>query len=167
MNNFKLVRHSNLSHKDLAQIIKIKSRAWPYSFDKQTDWIKANLKDQDNHALLLNSNNDLIAYLNLIEIDVIFDNKPLQAWGIGNVCASEKGKGWGKEIMLKINFLLKEEEKPGLLFCKNPLIRFYKECEWKIIDPEKFQDPRLKSVYAMLYNYADFFNRMEFIGKLF
>ena len=47
-----LIPHKEVTSKQLEEIIKIKSKAWPYSFEKQLEWINTNLKETDIHVLL-------------------------------------------------------------------------------------------------------------------
>lgn len=162
-----LIPHKEVTGKQLEKIISIKSNAWPYSIDKQIEWIDANLKESDIHVLLsLNERN--VAYLNLIEIEIKNDGYLLEGYGIGNVCASEKGKGWGKEIVAQTNSYLENRNKIGLLFCKNSLVDFYSICNWYLIEKNKlalsFDN---ESIEAMIYNYDKKFNTLEYTGKPF
>ena len=162
-----LIPHKEVTSNQLKDVIKIKSKAWPYSFERQLEWINANLKEADIHVLLsLNETN--VAYLNLIDIELKLDGIVNESYGIGNVCASEKGKGWGKEIITQTNLYLKLRNKVGLLFCKNSLVNFYNLYKWKIIEKRKitllFDN---ESIETMIYNCEKEFNNLEYLGKQF
>ena len=133
MFSLKVIRHADISKNELDEIIKIKSVAWPYPYEKQLEWISQHLKNSDLHLLLL-ENSKAVAYLNLVTIELEIDNKLIDALGIGNVCAIEKGKGYGNELMKLTNKLIKSSNKPGLLFCKPELVGFYEKIDWCILN---------------------------------
>lgn len=162
-----MIPHKDVSGRQLEEIIEIKSKAWPYSFDSQLEWINTNLKESDIHVLLsLNKTN--VAYLNLIDIELTLDEIVIDGFGIGNVCATEKGKGWGKEIMTQTNLYLKQRNKIGLLFCKNYLINFYRLNNWKLIEKKKitlsFDN---ESIGTMIFNCDKEFNNLQYLGTPF
>jgi predicted GNAT family N-acyltransferase len=162
-----IVPHRDISGMLIKSVIEIKSKAWPYSFDRQLDWIESNIKAGDIHVILtLNKIN--VAYLNLIEIDLKIDETGMPGYGIGNVCTSEKGKGWGKEIMTQTNSYLAQKNKTGILFCKNSLVDFYARNNWYLIEKKKLAlSFNNESIEAMIYNYNKNFNTLEYIGKPF
>lgn len=167
MFDLKLIPHNNLSQKYLDEIIHIKSIAWPYSYEKQLEWINFNLKDSDIHVLLY-LDEEPVAYLNLIEIKLIVDEIQMISYGIGNVCAKEKGKGWGKELISQTNAYLTQTNKIGLLFCKNLLVEFYKLNNWRVIEKEclslRFNDD---TILTLTFNLANGFQELEYFGRPF
>jgi len=167
MSELLLIRHAGISYDRLEEIIKIKSQAWPYSFDKQLEWINSNLKDSDIHVLLQESEKN-IAYLNLIEIEIKIDGNLIDGYGIGNVCVDNKGHGWGTKIMSHTNLFLIQNNRVGLLFCKKPLIHFYSLNNWKLIERGKllisFDN---ESIATMIFNHNLEFQSLEYSGKPF
>ena len=119
-----IFRHCEISFSNLNEIVKIKTKAWNYSFQEQKLWIENNLCSNDIHILLLRDN-EYVAYLNLIDIEIFIDNIHFKGYGVGNVCSIEKGKGYGKELMKLLNNKIIEENRVGLLFCKDNLVDFY------------------------------------------
>lgn len=161
------IDHKQLSQTILDEIIGVKSVAWPYSYQEQYQWIKNNLKDSDIHVLLY-SDKKLIAYLNLVEIDVQFDSVNYKGFGIGNVCAAEKGKGWGKVLIDMVNNYLMDCDAVGLLFCKEPLVKFYTNCEWRIIEKNNILIPNLNpEVFTFVYNAPQNFKQIKYQGTTF
>ena len=161
------IQHSKLTQSLLEEIIKVKTAAWSYSFDEHCEWIKNNLKNSDIHVLLYDGKIAL-AYINLIEIDVNVDHVKLNGFGIGNVCAIEKGKGWGKELILQVNKYLIENNKAGLLFCKDKLVKFYMENEWILIPNEQIKLSNISvAVTSLVYNTPDNFIQLKYDGILF
>jgi len=162
-----LIPHKDVNRQQIEEIIEIKSKAWPYSFNSQLEWINTNLKGADLHVLLL-LRGSIIAYLNLIEIEIKIDGISQKCYGLGNVCASEKGKGWGKEIMTQTNSFLKLKNKIGLLFCKKSLVNFYKLNNWELVEKNKllllFDN---ESIETMIFNSSTEYNHLEYLGKQF
>lgn len=167
MFNIDFIPHKHITSKKLVEIISIKSIAWPYSFDSQLNWIHSNIKDEDIHVLLY-LNDSLVAYLNLIEIEFKLDGNKKNGYGIGNVCASEKGQGWGKEIMTRTNLYLKQKRIIGLLYCKSSLVNFYSLNNWLLIEKNNvvlsFSN---KSIETMIFNSCEKFHNIEYLGKPF
>ena len=167
MFELKIIPHSDVTEELLDRIIKIKSVAWPYSYEKQWDWISQNLKSEDLHVLLT-TNEQAVGYLNLISIDVKLDTLSVPAYGIGNVCALEKGKGYGGTIIVKTNEFLVKSQRIGLLFCKDPLVRFYSVYHWELVEQEHLQFQRGQEIRTMIYNSTKQpFEILDYHGKLF
>lgn len=168
MFEIRAIPHSQVTKEQLDQIIQIKSIAWPYPYEAQQNWIKKNLKESDIHVLLQNEQNESVAYLNLIPIVLKLDGAPISAFGIGNVCALETGKGWGRVLIDKINEFLEINHAIGLLFCKESLVRFYSESHWTVLAPEKLDFKHAMEVKTMMFDSTmQTFKTLEYHGKLF
>ena len=164
----KFVEHKNLPGKELQEIVRIKSRAWPYSQEEQLKWIKNNIKENDVHVLLCGPEDKIIAYANLINIYVKINDHDYSALGIGNVCAYEKGKGDGKRLMQFVNEFLLQNDKIGFLFCTEKLINFYRWNQWVLIQKAKtvfaFNN---ELVETMVFNWNEGLRRVEYKGLAF
>ena len=102
MFHIKLIVHKEITEDELNEVSRIKSAQWHYSYEEQLQWIKKNIKDTDIHVLLsLDGRN--IAYLNLIDIELFVEGVAVKGFGIGNVCAIQKGKGFGFVLMKEVN----------------------------------------------------------------
>lgn len=167
MSKLVLISHKNLIEEQLDQILRIKSVSWPYTYEQQLEWMKHNIKDSDIHVLLYNDKDILIAYLNLIDIKLYIDNQKVQALGIGNVCALERGKSWGKDLILRTNEILKSKKMMGILFCKDELLKFYLENDWLLISPENLKIKKEKEVNTLIYNREYDFEYLEYYDLLF
>jgi hypothetical protein len=167
MFDVRFIQHDKLPQGLLDEIIKVKAVAWPYSYNQQCDWIKNNLKSSDIHVLLLDGEK-VVAYLNLVEIVVQIDSTELSGFGVGNVCAIEKGKGWGRELLKEVNNYLLENRRLGLLFCKEKLVRFYIKSEWILLPNQRLIISNIGSqVYTFAYNAPADFNELKFQGTPF
>ena len=167
MFNVVYIQHSELTQSLLDEIIKVKTFAWPYNYDEHCKWIKNNLKNSDIHVLLYDGDTAL-AYINLIDIKINIDHVDLNGFGIGNVCAIEKGQGWGKEIILKVNNYLFENNKVGLLFCKMELLKFYIENGWVMTTNEQIYFSNISdTVNTLVYNIPDNFIQIKYNGQPF
>lgn len=167
MFEIEFVLHKNITSSKLDEIINVKSIAWPYSYESQLDWLSKNLKADDIHVLLY-LDNLLVAYLNLIEIEFSLDEVSKNGYGIGNVCAVEKGKGYGTELIMKTNYFLFKNGQIGLLFCKENLIKFYDSNKWKLIERSKVYLPfDNELIYIMTFNLAYEVISLRYYGKVF
>ena len=166
--NVKYLFHNKIEEKELHSIIEIKSIAWPYSFENQSKWIKNNINNEDIHVLLLDENDTVVAYLNMISIDFEINGKIHSGLGIGNVCASKKGSGNGTILMQEINRYFVENKKIGLLFCKEGLLSFYKKQGWDLIPNEKIAIEGIsKQIYTMILNFNSDIEYLTYKGKTF
>lgn len=167
MDSLRLIKHSEATSEDILQVIAVKQKAWPYPLDSQKKWIEDNLSPQDIHVFLVADGNNA-AYMNLVKIQVCINDQIYNGYGIGNVCASIKGCGFGNKLVRLTNNYLVEVNKPGLLFCHTPLIRFYSSCNWELLPSNKCIEPVLEEeIHAMTFNAPTTINSLKYIGKFF
>lgn len=129
----KIIKHSDTSIEVLEKIANIKSLRWPYTLSQHLDWFKLNIKPDDLH-LLIYDDNEIVAYMNLVSVEMEVNNKLQKALGIGNVCTSESGKGLGNILMQEVNEYLLLNNICGLLFCKDNLVSYYQKNKWILVD---------------------------------
>src|SRR5437868_15353355 len=98
MQEFKVIRHSDLTQEWLEEICRIKSISWPHPIESKKKWIEENIRADDNHLFML-TGEVLTAYLNMIRTSVEVDGASIDVMGIGNVCARFKGAGDGRKLM--------------------------------------------------------------------
>jgi len=164
----KYIKHADVTLSDINEIVKIKMTAWHYPENEQIAWIRNNIQPNDIHVLLLDENNRAVAYLNLVVIDIIINESKTDAYGIGNVCATEKGKGYGSLLMQEINNFFQRNNAIGLLFCKDNLVRFYFRFKWKIVKtPELSTRLNREQINTMIYNYNNYINNFKYQGRNF
>jgi predicted GNAT family N-acyltransferase len=116
---------------------------------------------------LLDEDQELKAYLNIIELNTLSDGDLQMNYGIGNVCvdkANEK-KGLGLLIMQIASNFLKQNDAQGLLLCKKNLIAFYKKANW--IEFEGTFTIEGKNIDASLLSLKSIFNEKIVIDKTF
>lgn len=130
-----IVSHKNIDTAVMERVIILKQCAWPYPKDSQMKWIRANLKDNDLHVILKEDDKD-VAYLNLCDVHCEINNIYVKCWGIGNVCSSIKGKGYGKKLMEYTNEWLMKNNQIGLLFCHESVAEFYAKCGWLLTNAD-------------------------------
>lgn len=167
MFEIEFLSHNSITKNQLDEIISIKSIAWPYSYESQLTWLSNNLKKDDKHALLY-LNGSLVAYLNLIRIRLSINGISRSGYGIGNVCAKERGKGWGVELIVRTNFYITKLNYLGLLFCKKELVNFYMSNNWNLIEKEKirllFENEYIET---MSTNVGEVIELVEYLGTPF
>lgn len=167
MDSIKLIKHSEITPEDIGQVIAIKQKAWPYPWESQKKWLEDNLSPDDIHVFLVDDE-EYTAYLNLVKIQFCINDLFYDGYGIGNVCASIKGKGFGNKLVRLTNSFLVEMDKTGLLFCHTPLIHFYSKCNWELVLSEKCVKPILEDgIHAMIYNAPVSIRTLMYQGKLF
>ena len=137
-----IIPHKEILPADLMRIIAVKSAAWPYPLDSQLGWIVANVREEDRHVLLVDGGVDR-AYLSLSPVMAAIDGVPIAFSGVGCVCASIPGQGWGGRLMRAVEPLLEREGVPGLLFCKERMVPFYRKYGWELVPAGnvRFADP--------------------------
>lgn len=161
------LKNSGISVDKLTDIATIKSMRWHYPLEKQIQWIEHNLLSEDLHVLLLNNDEDPIAYSNLVNINVIINGRSCAYKGIGNVCTSESGKGYGNVLMKEVNHFLLSNKMSGLLFCKDQLVDYYEKFNWVLIPRENIKTDTFKHVNFMVFNTEDPVKTLEYNGRNF
>lgn len=82
---------------------------------------------------LLLDHQKILAMGELIPVNPIkFNKEVFSVLGIGGILANEKGKGYGKKIMLAIKNYLISQDKTGVGFCGLNNKGFYGKCGFKI-----------------------------------
>jgi uncharacterized protein (UPF0276 family) len=133
---FKFCKHSQINQQELEKIVDLKKRHWNYTSEEHLSWIALNIKEEDIHVLMFEKEK-LVAYLNLINTEVLIDDTLQPFIGIGNVCSSEKGKGYGGLLIKEVDQYLIDRNQTGILLCKDSLVGFYLKNGWKLLDENK------------------------------
>lgn len=147
-------------HKDiqveLTSIATIKDQHWTHGITSQIKWIEENVDDEDIHLLGINSgNNEVVAYMALMHLDVIINNLPFHFLGLSNVCVDKcyAGEGIGSQLVDQANKYIVENKKNGILLCKDSLIGFYQKNKWSLLKyKEAFIKDNLYDRNVMLFN---------------
>lgn len=163
---FKFYLQSQLTKIYLDEIINLKNIYWHHSYNGHEKWIKNNIRDEDLHMLMF-ENNVLVGYLNLIKINVSIDNSVSSFLGIGNVCSKEKGKGYGKQLLMGVNNYLEFNNLQGMLLCKNELTDFYKKSNWLLISKNLTNKSFSENINVMMYNFNLKIMSFNYTGRNF
>lgn len=158
-----LSQHSQTDPEIINKIVALKGQHWNYTQKQHLDWIDSNIQGNDYHLRLEDNNNEILAYLNLIEIVVSFDNEGYKPFfGVGNVCVNKKNatSGYGLYLMHTANFLLKQIKREACLLCKPSLHDFYIKSNWIKFDGQCFINNELTSanIYFQLKMIAEVTN---------
>lgn len=143
------VKHSEVSTIDLERAIALKSVAWPYPKESQMQWMRDNLKSEDIHVFLQEDGED-VAYLNIAMVNAIINGFSTPCAGIGNVCSNRKGGG--KTLIINTNKLISQLDIPGILFCRDRLVGFYNQYNWKLLNPKQVTINHLEGINTMVFN---------------
>jgi hypothetical protein len=158
---FKL--HADIQENEMDKIIALKSIFWQYSYESQINWLKNNLQNNDLHMMIID-NEELIAYLNLVKIQLTINGANFHAIGIGNVCTVQTGKGYGSVLMAELNNYLLVNHLIGALFCHSELERFYAKFCWQKISIIHKEN---RSNVMMIFNFNPPIFDANYDGKLF
>ncbi|MBI3385111.1 GNAT family N-acetyltransferase [Candidatus Gottesmanbacteria bacterium] len=83
----------------------------------------------DNHFFLLKAGEKILAAGILISVQPVNFNKEIfSILGIGGIIANERGKGYGKKIMLAVRKYLAKKNISGVGFCGEYNSDFYQKC---------------------------------------
>lgn len=150
--NITLAENAKLKKNEIDKIITLKRQYWKYCRESHITWLKDNLKKGDYHLLIKDNKHFLIAYLNIIKLQINIDGDIFNYWGIGNVCVNKKysASGYGQLLMDILNFYLKKFNKPGILLCKKELIGFYKKAGWNYFKGQTFLNNKFFSKAVLL-----------------
>jgi hypothetical protein len=163
---FDFYTQSQLSEQNLKKIINLKKKHWDYSEEEHKKWIDNNINENDIHVLMF-QDEILVAYLNLIQTEVILNNREHFFLGIGNVCSLEKGFGYGKELLVGMQKYLVQNDFKGILFCKDKLVDFYVKFEWKLVPKNRVISENYKNVNVMFYNVDTNVEFVDYKGRNF
>lgn len=159
------IKHKDISPQLLGAVAALKSVRWPYTLDEQLSWMEKNIEAEDWH-LLLQQGDELVAYMNLVQVNPLIDEVMVQALGIGNVCTKESGKGYGNHLMAAVNRFLSENHLGGMLFCKDHLVPYYQKFEWTLIGAEHCNEA-IRAVNTMLFNIGPVKSNLSYKGRMF
>lgn len=161
-----IIPHKALDAANLNQIIRIKSCAWPYSYEDQLDWIDMHLSPSDLHVFY-HVGDQPVAYLNLIDTTVWLDDKQVAVYGVGNVCVIHKGQGQGLALMKLVTDFIHTGHRLGMLFCKKPLISFYEKAGWSVLAHQACRIELPPAVHVMVSCRQKEVECLRYDGNLF
>jgi predicted GNAT family N-acyltransferase len=126
--------HKAVTDESLNQIVNLKMQYWEFSQESQKEWIKKNINENDYHLFIRNEFNELIAYLNIVHMNVACADIKRIFFGVGNVCVDRgySGGGYGKLLMCLVNTFIKHRNIHGILLCNSTLNSFYNISGWTL-----------------------------------
>ena len=161
-----IIKHNDILFRDLLRGIAVKNVAWPHPIESQLKWIINNICPEDCHVFLTEGGKDR-AYMTLSPVEGEMNGIATAFYGVGCVCTSSKGEGYGGLLLKNINRYLLDNGFKGLLFCKRQLIPFYEKYDWKVVPHNKVvlpeEDP---AVFTMVYNCPEI-ESLVYSGRLF
>lgn len=99
---------------------------------KKTEWAKP------DWTIILYHNNEIAAFYNIIEREILIDGTNVKIAGINNVITPKefRGNGYASKVLRKTEALIFEDLKSELsiLLCADNLIPFYKRLNWYKVD---------------------------------
>ncbi len=121
-----------IKNEDLDKIVMLKMQHWIYTKESHLAWIKKNIRGHEHHLMIKNEQDILVAYLNIVNLNIIIDGIIKIYSGVGNVCVDKNytGYGYGHLVMNSANLYLKRQDHHGVLLCKENLVKFYLKAGW-------------------------------------
>lgn len=166
MYTLEMIKHNDILFRDLLRGIAVKNVAWPHPIESQVKWIIENMHPEDFHVFLSECGEDK-AYMTMSPVEGIMNGEKTTIWGVGCVCSSRKGQGYGGLLLMKTNQFLIEKGVKGLLFCKRQLIPFYEKYNWVVLPQDKVRIPEKGSeIYTMVFN-CPVTSSFEYKGRMF
>jgi predicted GNAT family N-acyltransferase len=163
---FEFIKNDKISKDLVLDIIKLKNIHWQYTIEQHLDWINKNINPNDIHVIMRH-NQELVGYLNLVQLNVKISDSNYDFYGIGNVCVKEKAKGYGKMLIDGVNEYLMQENFQGILLCKDSLVDFYSKCTWQLMDKNKVE-ASFDLLNTMVFNLnSQMYDKTIFIEKQF
>ncbi|WHF53059.1 GNAT family N-acetyltransferase [Chryseobacterium gotjawalense] len=161
-----VIKHSEISEEQLIEICRLKSIRWDYNLDQHKRWMIENIQANDFHILIKDEEKP-IAYTNLVDITAIINDKNIKVRGIGNVCTSETGKGFGNILMEEVNAVLAQNQWKGILLCKDNLVPYYEKFNWKLINSDKIMTKKFENTNFMNINFSIEIDSLEYNDRNF
>jgi GNAT superfamily N-acetyltransferase len=151
MISIEFINNSDISEGLKLQICEFKNRNWEYPVQSHLDWMDTHLCDDDIH-LLLKEDDVPVAYLNMVCVNLEYDSRTVEALGIGNVCVDPamKGRNYGRLIMSVADFYCRQNKMPGILFCQEKNVGFYRTCNWIPYDGDVEVEGKSLQAYCFL-----------------
>ena len=151
------VSNSLIQEDLLTKIIELKNQHWVYPLSSHKMWIENNLTEKDYHLAILDENGKILAYLNIVALNVKTGNKFCEMFGVGNVCVDKMHSysGLGLLLMNICYFYIHSSKKNGILLCKNELIKFYSKTGWKKLEGSLVVNGADYEDIVMLYDLTD------------
>ena len=134
---FVLINNAELTEEQLYDIANIKSQHWPHPIDSQIEWMHKTYNDLDTHIVLM-ENDVAIGYVAIVGLNIVTNEKNINALGISCLCVDKRyhGKGYGLLIMDRAFKFASDNKKSLCLLCKEKLVGFYNKCGYETITPD-------------------------------
>lgn len=136
---WKSIKHNELSDEERMKIAELKNQHWPYGIESQLSWIESNIQPNDVHLIGEEQTENgavLRAYSTITTLKVRIDGKYDEFLGVGGVCVDKsiQHSGIGRLLMKATGEYIEQQEKKGILLCKENLQGFYRNCGWELLD---------------------------------
>ena len=143
---------TKISLKEKSQIIKLKNQEWKYTYKKQNDWIKKNIKRNDIN-IFLKIGKKIVGY-NLLRLRKfqVNEGKTARYYYYFDTLIIDKGfrnKNLSNIIMKKSIEIISDKAF-GFLVCKKNLVKFYKKYGWKQYNRNNFKITNKKTKFNFL-----------------
>ena len=132
---WKFVKHNDV-REELSIIANIKDQHWTHGILSQIDWIHKNIDSEDIHLMGFdNDSSELVAYMAIMNVEAIISNLSFSFLGFSNVCVDKRftKEGIGSRLVTQANKYIIENNKTGILLCRDSLVGFYEKNGWNLL----------------------------------
>lgn len=143
---------NKISLKEKNEIINLKNQEWKYTYKKQNNWIKKNIKKNDIN-IFLKINKKIVGY-NLLRLRKFQINQSKTAkyyFYFDTLIIDKEFRNKNlSNIIMKKSIEIISRKAFGFLVCKKNLIKFYKRYGWKQCDRTNFKITNKKTKFNFL-----------------
>jgi predicted GNAT family N-acyltransferase len=130
---FKNLKNNQIKKQDIKSILHLKKQNWKYPLKSQYKYFYDNIKSNDIHCMMY-LKKTLIGYT-LLRLRDIFGKKFL-LFDTYIVNKKFRSKGYGGELLIYDNKIIKKKKLPSILICKKSMVNFYKKYGWMLAKTE-------------------------------
>ena len=161
---------NKLTNERIFQIIKLKDSHWNKGLVSQKKWFKKNIKSNDIHIFLLDTQKQLIGYNLLRRRNFFTDhrlkkNKECLYFDTLIIKKKYRGLNLSKKILFKTHEISKKKKLPMILICKKKTVKYYEKYGWLLLDKNNvhFLDHKFDT-FAMTYCSTSYYKN-NFLNK--
>ncbi len=129
-----IVSFRQLSAKDLAEINQFRLRE--FGVEIPVDSTSPNEDQTELYFLLKDEQSHLLGFAMVEELALKFRDQSALVLCVSTVIATQKGKGYGAQMLAEIQTYAKEKGRTLVGFCETDMIPYYKKRDFEILNHE-------------------------------
>lgn len=122
-------RKSDLREEELKLINEARKR----ELGSKSEWRSDEVSETEDLIFLLREAATIVAFGRLRKYSLNYDSTSLDFYAISSIVSLEKGKGYGKKLMLEIKKFLNDKGCMGMGFCSLKNSEFYRKSGYEVV----------------------------------